>query len=320
MQNDIGFEAHDARVPDQDLGSKAVNDVLAGLFSARYLLLVLAILGGIVGGIASQALTPKYEASMTLIPAQAGTNSNAEDFISAASPTLAALIGSGSRTGSADFNLFLQSFSSLDTATILQADHHVLQILFRGRWDKIRGEWLPQTGVTFEIKQYIGEKFGRQTSRNPSTEDVADFVKTRVKITANRMSGFQDVTFIDSDPKFAADFLNWLFEAADKVNRARILQRSRSEAAALEGMIANTMALDERQALLRRKVSDELVAKLSETGQPIAANRIEPAWTKPDQVFPSIVLFTLGGAALVLLIGILTIGLVTLRRSTARLN
>jgi hypothetical protein len=314
MHNDIGLDGRYA-VANQESNDPMIGDIVATLGAARYYLILLLLLGALAGGVLSLILTPRYQASMTLIPAQAGLSANAQDFIAAASPTLATLVGSrNSRSGDADFNVFIESMTSLKTAEVLQADHNVLQIFFRGRWDTQHQTWRHPTGLVYNIKQFIYGKFGRPASRDPSVKDVAAILKKRVKISLDRISGFQNVTFIDRDPQFAQDFLNWLFTAADKVNRTRVLESSRGEAAALDGLLVDTTVLDERQALVHRLVNDELSAKLSETGQPIAASRIESAWVAPDRVFPNTFLFVAGGAAGFFVLGVLIAAVIGARR------
>lgn len=291
-------------VPEPD----SVDPTLASLFlfpvSKWRVILVCAILGAIVGFGIARIQTPKYVATLTLIP-------NTDDQISnmgglSGLGSLSALAGGGGLLAKPErvtpYQQFRAMMSSLDVARELERRGNYLARLHPNLWDAEKGAWKPKPYSTLQpLKDVIKDILRIHSYPHPNIEDLVIKIN-EVEVGENERTSIFSMTYANSDPQLAASFIRDLYYATETV----LLQRERATAdarvRAAQQQLADTTVETSRQALMNALTQFNIKAIQAKVGSPYAVRIISgpdvpDAPTRPS-IRSGIVMGFLGGMLL----------------------
>jgi len=210
--------------------------VLAKLWSRRLWILASALLFTIVFGIAAFAMTPVYEASTVLVPA----NADRSGLQSALGSTLgqlsglAAIVGLGVNSGSAQTQEALAVLRSREFTEAFIRDENLLPELFKERWDAEAGRW-----------QGDEEQW-------PTAAQAFQYFHNEVRtVTLNAQTGLVVLSIEWTDPEKCALWANKLVERLNEEIRTRAIANTNASIGFLERELETTGAIETRAAINR---------------------------------------------------------------------
>jgi uncharacterized protein involved in exopolysaccharide biosynthesis len=210
--------------------------VLAKLWTRRLWILASAVLFTIVFGIAAFTMTPVYVASTVLVPA----NADRSGLQSALGSTLgqlsglAAIVGLGVSSGSAQTQEALAVLRSREFTEAFIRDENLLPELFSERWDAAAGRWL-------------GEK-----EEWPTVAQAFHYFHNDIRtVTLNAQTGLVTLAIEWTDPEKCALWANRLVERLNEEVRSRAIANTNASIGFLERELESTAAIETRAAINR---------------------------------------------------------------------
>jgi len=236
---------------------------------------------------------PLYTATMIVAPAQVGLGtasqlaSELEQYASLA--TLAQTPGKIERVS--DLERYAQLFGSTALAARLEAEHHLLQIVFADQWDPERQTWHPPGGVRARLERAALRFFGYPGWIEPDIARLAGWLGNRVEIDRVGTSSL-------FRPQFAVSVINMVHATADALLRDQALERIGHQISQVETDLASATNPTRKQALEAMLTQAYQSQALVGVDQPYAAQVLVPASTgaTPSSLNP---LQALGLAAVV---------------------
>ena len=234
-------------------------------------------------------ITPKmYQASISI----ASTIQGADKSLLGSGGTsgLAALAGGLGLSQEEYVSPFLQftnSLGSVDFARRLQARDHALQHIYASKWDAEHQRWVLNTGLRGELRVAIAAVLNRNAWREPSEYDLADYVSANVLLNKIGATGIYSITYQDSDPAFARQFLRDIVAELDATIRAQDLQRIDRNLAYLNARVNQVENHDVKTMLAASIVQQEQQRMLTNSGLPYAARLLSTVNISDTPVSPS---------------------------------
>lgn len=212
--------------------------VLTKLWSRRLWILASAVLFTIVFGIAAFTMTPVYEASTVLVPA----NADRSGLQSALGSTLgqlsglAAIVGLGVNSGSAQTQEALAVLRSREFTEAFIRDENLLPELFKDQWDAEAGRWR-------------GEEEGEEP---PTAAQAFQYFHNEIRtVTLNGQTGLVTLSIEWTDPEKCALWANKLVERLNEEIRTRAIANTNASIGFLERELVTTGAIETRAAINR---------------------------------------------------------------------
>jgi uncharacterized protein involved in exopolysaccharide biosynthesis len=275
----------DAAFQDEEMD---LWEVAGRLWAGRLWIIGAAVLSTVVFIVAAFMMTPFYKAQTVLVPAQheggmmGSLGSALGQLGGLASLAGVNLGGSGPQAEEALAVLRSREF----TERFIQ-DHGMLPILFANKWDSASKQW-------------------RAGKKAPTLSDANRFFQKKVRsIAQDKKSGLVTVSIEWSDPKLAAQWANDLVARLNAEMRQRAIVSSDASMKYLEKELADTIAIDTRQAinrLVESTVNQRMFANVTEEYSFRVVDRALPP-DLDDKVRPQKAMFAGGGLVLGLIIG-----------------
>ncbi len=278
-----------------DLRVKSAADAgsqqkLSSLWTRRWRIMIVTAVCGIVFATLGALITPKYEASVTVLPLSSGSTvgMNGLSSVSSLLGGLGSEIGLSQLGGSFKEEAVATLKSNRIAAQYIKM-HKLLPILFRKQWNASAGKW----------RSMDSEKL-------PTIWKAVRLFRLKIRtVEKDRQSGLVTLTIKWSNPKRAADWANGLVKLTNQYLRARAIKRAENHIAFLNAQISKTNQLDLRRdiyTLMESELNQEMLAR----GRTDYALRVvDPAMVPEKPVTPSILKMTVIGLFLgVLLSGI----------------
>jgi uncharacterized protein involved in exopolysaccharide biosynthesis len=264
-----------------------LGEQIRALWARKWRIAAATILGAALAVAAAFLVTPKYQASVLLMPvSESGAGGGLGEFGSVSSQFggLAALAGLklGGQGRTEEALAVLQS-QALTEMYIQQ--NHLLPVLFSGRWNSSTRSWKdarPDKQPTLWQANRFFEKSVRQVSTNSKT-------------------GLVTLSITWTSAALAADWANGLVKMTNDYMRQRAIEEAERDIAYLNGEAAKTNVVEVRQgiyAILLQVINREMIARGS---QEYALKVIDPAQAPEKPSFPHKLTWLLVGAFLGLL-------------------
>ncbi|MFQ6018974.1 MAG: Wzz/FepE/Etk N-terminal domain-containing protein [Kiloniellaceae bacterium] len=313
----------DARIAPAaaEIGARVGDDVVdlrflfAALWRGIWVILALALLGGLYGLWNLRNFVPQYVASMVVDPSQSG-----------AIPLRASPNRLGGLAGVAkDFGLNLGQvqtvtpfdrlrlvISSITLAESLQNKYGYLQKVYAGSWDPVEKQWIRPSGKRYESTQRIRRLFHLRAWSAPTIESLSGYLGGMIRFERLEDLPFQRVSVTHTDPDFALELLRTVYAEADELLRWQDRKATAQRKAYIEKQLETAALVELRSVLVGLLANEERTAMLLAGDRPYAARIMEPPFvsntpTEPNRVkivgLPAI-LGLVGGALLVTLIAV----------------
>ena len=162
-------------------------------------------------------ISPVYTTNALLIPKEQ-TPEGAASGLATATKLLG--LGTGGAQSS-NFEKFQKYWGSRDVAEQLLKDHPgLLRQLFAADWDKQHGRWYQHAHTLRQIIAIpLNSLFGVYPDYAPSTQDLAEIIKSGMKLDLDPMGEQIQINYTSSDAKFAQWFLGAVIAATDEAVR-----------------------------------------------------------------------------------------------------
>jgi uncharacterized protein involved in exopolysaccharide biosynthesis len=261
-------------------GSISVSDIWRAFAPIKWTLLVGALCGAMIGLGASWLFTPIYRATTTMLPTKSPESTNGLGGVSSQMGGLAALAGINmpGDQGQVASSEYLKSNT---LAARFIASHHLMPMLFPGRWDARRGEWIPS-------------RFGGSPTE---TGAVRKFHARVVKISEDKRTSLVTVTLNWPDPSLAYRWANEFVSMANEGLRSRAILDAKNTISYLNGEIDKTQSIQVKEGLYKIVEAQYRTLALASAREDYAF-RVVDAAVMPDSediVSPKRVVFGLVG-------------------------
>jgi uncharacterized protein involved in exopolysaccharide biosynthesis len=260
----------------------SVRDLLLFLWRNRWIALATAGVCAIGAALVSFMVTPKYTATMTIIPVSNETGTGLSSLGSAASSLsgLASLAGVHlGGEGKAEMEALATLQSQILTDTYVQ-QHNLLPILFSSQWDAASGKWKT-----------------RDPKKIPTLWKANQLFKGTIRtVEENTRTGLVTLSIKWKNPQLAAQWANGLVQLTNDYLRQKAIDESERSIAYLNQEIARTNIVEVKNAiytLMEEEIKKEMIAKGRDE---FALRVIDPAFPPERKSFPQRFLWILGGA------------------------
>jgi uncharacterized protein involved in exopolysaccharide biosynthesis len=263
---------------------------------------------------------PLYTATMTVAPAQADLSaasqlaSELEQFANLA--TLAQSAAKIERVS--DLERYAQLFGSTTLAARLDAEHHLLQLVFADQWDPQTRTWHPPAGWIARIERAVLRFFGFPGWTKPEAAELAEWLGNRIDVERMGSSSLYDIEFSHPSRAFAVSLLGMAHDGANALLREAALDRINGQIGQVEKELGAATNPGRKQALEALLTEEYQTQALLQTDQPYAAQLVVPpaAGPTPSSLNP---LLALGLAVVVgVILGLFIIFLRDALREDAR--
>jgi hypothetical protein len=271
-------------------------DLITPMFRHRRRLFAGAVVGMLLAIGYEIVSTPRYTATVVLVPAANRTE------LPQLKGGLAALSGlAGGKLGTGNVST-MDRFGFLLTSTRL-AEHQialrqVLQVLFPEQWDSALRRWKEPSGVIQPITGGIKQVFGIPAWTPPDKFAVTKLYEKNLTQAKVGDTDLVRLSYTDSDPARAERVLRWIVDDANEIVRADAGRRAKQQSVYLREQLRTTTFQDYRETLLSLLAQEEQTLMLSNSRMPFAADTIEGDATSPIPTSERPVTSAIAGALL----------------------
>jgi hypothetical protein len=242
---------------------------------------------------------PLYNATMTVAPGP--TDLSAASQLASEVRAFAHLATLAQTPGKiepvSNLERYAQLFGSTALAARLEAEHHILKVVFADMWDPEHQIWRPPSGLRTRIEQSVLQFFGYPAWIPPDVDDLAEWLDGHIHVVRLRQSSLLRIGITDPRPEFAVSLINTAHRTADELLREDALDQIGRQIGQVESELA-TAANQNRKQALQAMLTEAIQAQaLLRIDQPYVAEILVPAFTTgvPSSLNP---LLALGLAAL----------------------
>ncbi len=263
-----------------------IREYIRTLTKFWWLIAICIGVGGYLGIRDLHAFKSQSIAKMIVLPVgDGGGNSGGSSANSGILASISSLALGGS-SGPGKFDMLLYEMSSLQLARAVQKKYGLMQKVYSGSWNEETKQWVAPKDGSSEYRKSIDRYLNVPVWAQPTIENLAAYIKAKLKVEQIRSSAYQEIRFVDRDPEFALWMLNTVFDEALKIVRERernqqqirreLIQRRLSETPISEfkSALADLLAGEIRKELL---ISDKL---------PFAAEVIETPFVSTEKTTP----------------------------------
>ncbi|MBV7257578.1 hypothetical protein KCG44_12365 [Pacificimonas sp. WHA3] len=229
--------------------------------------------------------TPTYRASMVVSPIFSDDNGAGGGL--ARYTDLASSIGLdiGGQNNLTHFSLFMETLQSYELAERLGRDQQLLPELYPALWDADAQRWRDPDSVRSAPVRWIRALLNRPPTSSPNLVDLQKYLKTDLTVD-DPPTPFKTISYSNSDPEFAAAFLQSVYENADSAVRENVRQRATQEARFIEGLLAGSSVSEHRLALSDLLAQKQRLIMMSSIDLPFSAQLQQPPVTANDPASP----------------------------------
>jgi LPS O-antigen subunit length determinant protein (WzzB/FepE family) len=270
-QLDIAPHSPAETLADYLRSSISLSELLARAWSGRLIVTLSTVLFLASGAGYVSYSGPKYVATMWVTPAESDSGSGG-----AASGLLAQLSDSSEASSVPKFTQFLSSIPSTGVAKQLDRKYGMVCRVFRATCDQTTHQWHKETGgqawiagITAELAR-LPDPNGARTAN-----DLAGFIATKVDINQNKKNAIVILTYSDSKPERAAQFLAAVVSSANDYIKNLNHENERQYVAYLADTVSKTTNVEQRQILDTLLLQHERQLMMTEVDVPYAATILE---------------------------------------------
>jgi hypothetical protein len=251
-----------------------VDDLLGALWRGKWIIIACLITFMAAGFRTYTGLT--YTAQMRVVPAESDASQPSSSSSVFSGLGLAGLAGGTV----SKFTEFQKSIQSAIVASLLEQRYSVLCTLYSQECDPTTKQWHPVSGFEPKLRGFVKSLLGLPNVYQPRTPiDLVQVLRTRIVMRAD--GGTVIISFGNSDPKFAVDFLQYIYQTADDYLKLHDRGYLRQYVNYLSAKIT-TSSLAEREAVQALLLEQERKLMLSEVNVPYAAAILDPPTAFPE--------------------------------------
>ncbi|HVW73764.1 MAG TPA: hypothetical protein VHC39_09000 [Rhizomicrobium sp.] len=294
------FQAPSAAIADYLRKSISVSYLLGLVWSGRGIVIITTIIGLLYGVYSVYHAGPFYMATMRVQPAASDTSL---DNASGAGSLLAGLTGGGGAAQVPKFIQFTYAMSSLEVARALIQKYDLLCRLYHSQCNPITHQWKPRNSTVYDwivsaTSRLSGLPDPNVGPRNPI--DLAAYIEHNlVAQQLKKTDSVMTITYINHDPKFAAQFLSQVVQATNDYVRIQSQETQKRYVEYLTASAAQTTNVEQRQAIDNLLLQEERQLMMTEVDVPYAAQILDgPTVTPVNRALKTIAIFTALGIVL----------------------
>lgn len=284
-------------VPSEPSGVDVV-EIWNALWKGKWLIAAIAFLCTAAGIAYSLAVTPMYQANVTLMAAGESQASGALASLRGLASLAGVNTGGGGNT-----ERYLAMLKSKQFVRGFIRDNKLLPVLFSSDWDSKHHRWNSDNSA----------------HRRDYRDGVKFFLKHVMFVTEDRQTGLITLAVQWTDPAVAAKWANQLVHRINKITRQSDIDESQQELDYLRKSLSKANLVELRQAIAR--VIQEQVNKmtLAQADTQYAFKIIDPAIVPKQRFRPRRTLIVVITAGLGVLLGLFVVlGRLAIRRAVAR--
>lgn len=274
----------------------------AGILWRRWWLILIFTIGGLVAAVIYlNAATYKYTAVLRVGPVETDSTGLAKRLGGLAS--VAGIIPK--RDQASPFDLYTEAMSSIEVARVLARRPALLRGAFANEWTA--AGWREPAGGVAGLVKSTKHLLGLPIVpwRAPDAARLGDWIETNLVITKSNTDPLVTIEIENADPKFAADFLNALDAAADRLIRERTLRRTGGTIGYLQRRLSGLLVAEHREALAQALGEQERARMMAAADVPFAADRFGDIKISNKPTSPRGILALAVGVILGMLLGVL---------------
>lgn len=273
--------------------------VLIVLWRSKLLIVGFALLGLSLGILYLHRAEYEYTAQMRVIPPR-HVNTGLSDQLGQLGG-LASLVGIRSDGGGASsFRLYLEEFTSRESAEQLSREPDLMQAIFEDEWDEQERSWRKSEadgGLRADLFRLLG--FPETRSAQPNAARLQEFLQREISIDENPRRAVVIVSLDHEDPELATTILARLDRTIDQRLKREAIARATEHAEYLTRRLATVSLADQRLALVEALSEQERQIMLASSQAPYAAEPLGAPVasltpTKPNPVVVLLASFALG--------------------------
>jgi uncharacterized protein involved in exopolysaccharide biosynthesis len=232
---------------------------------------------------------PRYEVSLTLVPATLSSNPWQQQFQGASSLASQFL---GVPLGDDRAQKTQQFLSLFRSPVVLERVGKQLELLphfFPEQWDADRKQWIPPNGWTTRIRTMLRTDLPWVP---PSLADAQKYLERRMTLDSKGAGTLVAIEFVDPDPAFGIALLQALYRESDEVLRSRARAQNDEHIRYIQKSLSNVSYAETRQsltALLTFELGQQIMIN---SNSPYAMEVLKPAFADPRPVSPNLTLYT----------------------------
>lgn len=193
-----------------------------------------------------------------------------------------------------NFSKFKKYWGSRDVAErILRHHPELLRRLFRSEWDEKTGNWYTRP---HRLRQWIAvplnSLFGVYPGYKPGAQELADVIKSNMKLDEDEQNGALHLQFSDGDAEFARWFLTTVISETDDAVRASEQRRDRDFINFASERLKNETNVTYRDALTDSLRQFEISNMYSEAGDNFSFQYVETPFLPTVHSSPRPLLYT----------------------------
>lgn len=272
--------------------SISLADVTAQIWSGRLIVIAMLVLGLFYGLYQAHRAGPLYMASVEVLPADSDGGGGGGGS-SGAIGLLSSLAGGGAGGGAVPkFTQFQFAIGSVGVAQMLDKKYDMVCVMYRGRCDRKTHTWRPRTGFDASVAAFLARVAGLPDPNGPNTVvDLAHYNFTAISITKDKTSGLVTLSYYNSDPKFASDYLLKVMETTNNYVREQDRATARNMVDYVAHRVATNTNVEQRAALDSLLLQQERRLMMTEVSAPYAATILDgPTVTPMNNVLKTIVI------------------------------
>jgi uncharacterized protein involved in exopolysaccharide biosynthesis len=222
------------RTPQQAEQLISLHDIWLFIAPLKWMLVVGAFCGAVLGWGSSWLFQPIYRAAVTMLPTKSPESNNGSGGIAGPVGGLAALAGINLQSG--DNQVGAAEYLRSKTLVMKFIDtHDLMRILYAGRWDATKREWIPNWR-------------GRVPTESSAVRRIRAGV---IKISEDKKNGLLTVEAEWRDPALAYRWANDFVSLANDGLRRRAILDAQATIDYLNGQLEKTQTFEVKAALAR---------------------------------------------------------------------
>jgi hypothetical protein len=185
---------------------------------------------------------------------------------------------------------------------VLDRKYDMVCVIYRGLCDITTHNWRQRTGMNANFNAFLARVAGLPNPNGALTViDLAQYNTGAIGVTKDKVSALVTLTYANSDPKFAADYLSKVLKTTNDYIRDQDRATMRIMVDYVSHRIATNTNLEQRTALDQLLLQQERRLMMTEVDVPYAATVLDGPTVAPDN---TVLRTTLLNGFLFLLVGV----------------
>ena len=254
--------------------SISLADVAHQLWSGRLVVAAALVFGLLYGLYQAHRAGPLYSASVSVMPAQSDTDVGGGG---GAIGMLASLAGGGGSSSQVPkFTQFLFTIGSVGVAQRLDRDHDMVCIINRGLCNPKTHVWQRRTGMKAAFNGFLARVAGLPDPNGPLTViDLAQYNTGSIAVTKDKATGLVTISYYNSNPKFAADYLKLVLATTNDYMREQDRATQRNMVEYVARRLSTSTNVEQRSSLSNLMLQQERRLMMTEVDAPYAATILD---------------------------------------------